>query len=54
MAGTLPHRDLVGPAGYCPLLLFIVVNGFAQATGWPGNVGVLGNWLTRAQRGLLT
>jgi sugar phosphate permease len=31
---------LMGPAGYWPMLLFMIVNGFAQATGWPGNVGV--------------
>jgi len=42
---------LLGPAGYWPLLLFMVINGFAQATGWPGNVGVLCNWLKRRERG---
>ncbi len=42
---------LMGPAGYWPLLAFMVINGFAQATGWPGNVGVLGNWLPREGRG---
>ena len=34
-----------------PLLLFNVVNGFAQSTGWPGNVGVLGNPIERKDRG---
>jgi len=42
---------LAGPAGYWPLLAFNVINGFAQSTGWPANVGVLGNWLTRTERG---
>ena len=42
---------LMGPAGYWPLLIFNVVNGFAQSTGWPGNIGVLGNWLSRTDRG---
>jgi sugar phosphate permease len=42
---------LLGPAGYWPFLLLMVVNGFAQSTGWPGNVGVLGNWLPRRGRG---
>jgi len=41
----------MGPAGYWPMLVFMVVNGFAQATGWPGNVGVLSNWLRRQERG---
>jgi OPA family sugar phosphate sensor protein UhpC-like MFS transporter len=44
---------LAGPAGYWPLLIFNIVNGFAQSTGWPANVGILGNWLPRAQRGRL-
>ncbi|MDP6945630.1 MAG: MFS transporter, partial [Myxococcota bacterium] len=42
---------LMGPAGYWPFLLLMVVNGFAQSTGWPGNVGVLGNWLPPRDRG---
>jgi OPA family glycerol-3-phosphate transporter-like MFS transporter len=42
---------LMGPAGYVPMLVLMVVNGFAQATGWPGNVGVLSNWLARRERG---
>jgi len=42
---------LMGPAGYVPMLVLMVVNGFAQATGWPGNVGVLSNWLGRRERG---
>ncbi|MBD90634.1 MAG: hypothetical protein CL940_09870 [Deltaproteobacteria bacterium] len=43
--------SLMGPAGYWPFLCLMVVNGFAQATGWPGNVGVLGNWLKKKERG---
>jgi OPA family sugar phosphate sensor protein UhpC-like MFS transporter len=42
---------LMGPAGYWPFLILMIVNGFAQSTGWPGNVGVLGNWLERRGRG---
>lgn len=42
---------LMGPAGYWPFLVLMIVNGFAQSTGWPGNVGVLGNWLKRKGRG---
>ncbi len=42
---------LMGPAGYVPMLVLMVINGFAQATGWPGNVGVLSNWLNRSERG---
>lgn len=42
---------LAGPAGYWPLLAFNIINGFAQSTGWPANVGVLGNWLNGSERG---
>lgn len=42
---------LMGPAGYFPFILFMIINGFAQATGWPGNVGILSNWLKRKERG---
>lgn len=43
--------ELLGPGGYWPMLALMVINGFAQATGWPGNVGVLSNWLERRERG---
>lgn len=43
--------ELLGPAGYGPMIALMVINGFAQATGWPGNVGVLSNWLGRRERG---
>lgn len=42
---------LLGPAGYVPMIALMIINGFAQATGWPGNVGVLSNWLGRGERG---
>lgn len=43
--------ELLGPSGYWPMIALMIVNGFAQATGWPGNVGVLSNWLSRRERG---
>jgi sugar phosphate permease len=48
---TFGFSYLAGPAGYWPLLAFNVINGFAQSTGWPANIGVLGNWLGRTERG---
>ncbi len=42
---------LLGPAGYWPLVIFMVLNGFAQATGWPGNIGSMASWFRRAERG---
>ena len=44
-------NTLMGPAGYWPLVAFMVINGFAQATGWPGNIGVLASWFRRTERG---
>lgn len=37
--------------GYWTIFAFMVVNGFAQATGWPSVVGTLGHWTRRAERG---
>jgi sugar phosphate permease len=34
--------------GFATLL---TINGFAQATGWPGNVGVIARWFRREERG---
>jgi sugar phosphate permease len=30
---------------------FMVLNGLAQATGWPGNVGAMAAWFERGERG---
>jgi len=29
------------------------INGFFQSTGWPGVMGVIGNWFGKQKRGLL-
>ena len=33
------------------IALFMLINGMAQGTGWPGAVGSLGYWFKREQRG---
>jgi OPA family sugar phosphate sensor protein UhpC-like MFS transporter len=33
------------------LATFMIVNGLAQSTGWPGNVATMGNWFHRRERG---
>lgn len=48
---ALGFSYLMGPAGYWPMMALMVINGFAQATGWPGNVGIVGNWVDRKERG---
>ncbi len=30
---------------------FMILNGFAQASGWPGNVGGVAHWLRKEERG---
>lgn len=35
------------------VVVFMSVNGFFQATGWPGIMGIFGNWFTNTKKGLL-
>ena len=37
--------------GFWVVLLFLIINGFAQGTGWPGCIGSLAFWFKREQRG---
>ena len=37
--------------GFYSFAGFMVLNGLAQATGWPGNVGAMAAWFQRAERG---
>lgn len=36
---------------YWTILSFLIVNGLAQGTGWPGSIGSLAYWFKRKQRG---
>ena len=46
--GSLTH---IGRDAMVGMMGFMVVNGLAQATGWPGNVGLLSKWTRRKERG---
>jgi sugar phosphate permease len=35
------------------IMSFMILNGFAQATGWPSTIGVMANWTTRSERGTI-
>ena len=35
------------------IMIFMGINGFAQATGWPSVVGIMANWTSRSERGTL-
>jgi len=39
--------------GYWTFFTFLVVNGLAQATGWPTTIGTLASWTRREERGFL-
>ena len=42
-----------GTDAYWALITLMMINGFAQATGWPGNVGLLAKWSRHTERGRL-
>ncbi len=42
-----------GHEAFAALMGFMALNGVAQATGWPGNVGLLSKWTRRHERGTL-
>ena len=35
------------------IFVFMFFNGFFQSTGWPGCIGILGNWFNKKKNGLL-
>ncbi|HOE10210.1 MAG TPA: MFS transporter [bacterium] len=37
---------------YATFIGFMILNGLAQASGWPGNVGGIAHWLRKEERGL--
>jgi sugar phosphate permease len=46
---TLASHD----KAFYAMVVLMVINGFAQATGWPGNVGLLAKWSRKTERGRL-
>jgi sugar phosphate permease len=50
---AIGYATLGGQSAFWWLITFMVINGFAQATGWPGNVGLLAKWSQRSERGRL-
>ncbi|MCA9523704.1 MAG: MFS transporter, partial [Myxococcales bacterium] len=52
MAVSVGAHVVLGVAnGVGTFAVFIGLNGFAQATGWSNNVGTMGNWTSRSERG---
>lgn len=42
-----------GWLSYPFVVVMMCINGFFQSTGWPGVMGVIGNWFGKQKRGLL-
>jgi len=38
---------------YLFMVIAMCLNGFFQSTGWPGVMGIVGNWFGKGKRGLL-
>jgi len=52
MAVSIGCNVVFGFANALPTFAgFMVLNGLAQASGWPGNVGAIAPWFRRAERG---
>lgn len=54
MAASITSNVVFGLSNtYWQIMVFMVVNGLAQATGWPSCVSVLARWTSRQERGLI-
>ncbi len=52
MATSVACNVIFGAAAsYWVLMVFMLLNGLAQSTGWSGNVGTMANWTSRQERG---
>ncbi len=49
----LGQASTAGRSALAALVGLMVANGVAQATGWPGNIGLLSKWTLRRERGTL-
>ncbi len=54
MAVSLGTNIIFGfAANFWTIMVFMGINGFAQATGWPSTIGIMANWTTREERGTI-
>jgi sugar phosphate permease len=47
------YYEITGILSYPIITTFMCLNGFFQATGWPGMMGVFGNWFTKGKKGII-
>lgn len=38
------YYESYGTFSHAAVIVFMCFNGFFQSTGWPGLVGIMGNW----------
>jgi len=36
--------DMTGSFNRVTIIIFMSLNGYFQCTGWPGAIGIMGNW----------
>ncbi len=47
------YFKLTGDFNHVAVIVFMCLNGFFQSTGWPGVVGIMGNWFEKGKTGLI-
>ena len=47
------YYEIFGSFGHAAAIVFMSLNGFFQSTGWPGVVGIMGNWFEKGKTGLI-
>jgi sugar phosphate permease len=47
------YYECFGTFGHGAVIVFMSLNGFFQSTGWPGVVGIMGNWFQKGKTGLI-
>ncbi len=47
------YYQLTGQFNYVLVVVFMCLNGFFQSTGWPGIMGIFGNWFQKGKLGVL-
>lgn len=47
------YFELFKDFSHAAVIVFMSLNGFFQCTGWPGIVGIMGNWFDKGKTGLI-
>jgi sugar phosphate permease len=47
------YFNFAGKFNHVSVIILMSLNGFFQSTGWPGVVGIMGNWFEKGKTGLI-